>query len=165
MSHIEGLIPIEYGADALEVPGARTLLASLEDINAPWAIVTSGTRALVSGWLDVMKLPQPRNLVVAEDVNTGKPAPECYLLGKARLGLITAERKVLVVEDAPAGVRAAKAASCEVIALATTHNVQQLRSAGADWIIKDLRDVKYIGRDAETGDIEIQICNTLEPGP
>lgn len=161
MSHVEGLIPKEFGADAIEVPGARDLLASLEAVNARWAIVTSGTRALASGWLDVMNLPQPRKLVVAEDVNVGKPAPDCYLLGKARLGL-SADMKVLVVEDAPAGIRAGKAAGCEVIALATTHNIQQLKSAGANWIVKDLRSIKHVGRDAETGDVKIQIRNMLE---
>jgi len=160
VSHVEGLIPREFGADAIEVPGARDLLAFLDAVNARWAIVTSGTRALVSGWLDVMNLPQPHDLVVAEDVNAGKPAPDCYLLGKARLGL-SADVKVLVVEDAPAGIQAGKAAGCEVIALATTHSIEQLKSAGADWIIRDLRSVKHVGRDAETGDVKIQICNTL----
>lgn len=47
VSHIEGLIPKEYGLDAKEVPGARDLLASLEQV--PWAVVTSGTRALLTG--------------------------------------------------------------------------------------------------------------------
>ncbi len=39
MSHVEGLIPKEFGADAVEVPGARELLAGLEKVQAPWAIV------------------------------------------------------------------------------------------------------------------------------
>lgn len=160
MGYIEGLIPKEYGSDAVEVPGARDLLAALEADNARWAIVTSGTRPLVSGWLDVMKLSQPRNLVVAEDVTVGKPAPECYLLGKDRLHL-NADMKVLVVEDAPAGVEAGKSANCQVIGLATTHSIEQLKAAGADWIVKDLRSVKYVGRDAKTGDINIQICNSI----
>ncbi len=49
VSHVEGLIPKQYGLDAVEVPGARNLLASLEGVGAPWAIVTSGTRPLVTG--------------------------------------------------------------------------------------------------------------------
>ena len=39
VSHVEGLIPKEFGADAVEVPGARSLLAELEKAEAPWAIV------------------------------------------------------------------------------------------------------------------------------
>ena len=57
----------------LTPPKHKDLLASLEAAKAPWAIVTSGTRPLVTGWLDVMKLAHPRNLVVAEDVKEGKP--------------------------------------------------------------------------------------------
>lgn len=36
--HVEGLIPTEFGADAVEIPGARSLLASLEHVDAPWAM-------------------------------------------------------------------------------------------------------------------------------
>ena len=39
MSHVEGLIPKEFGADAIEVPGARKLLSDLDKAKAPWAIV------------------------------------------------------------------------------------------------------------------------------
>ena len=53
---------------------ARDLLASLVVAkNAPWAIVTSGTRPLLDGWLDVMQLAHPQRLVTAEDVQAGKP--------------------------------------------------------------------------------------------
>ena len=101
---MEGLIPKEYGADAVEIPGARSLLGALEAADAPWAIVTSGTRPLLEGWLQVMKMASPKHNVVAEDVADGKPHPACYLLGKARLGL-GPEETALVIEDAPAGVR------------------------------------------------------------
>lgn len=37
------------------------------------SIQTSGTRPLVTGWLDVMQLAHPNNMVVAEDVKSGKP--------------------------------------------------------------------------------------------
>ncbi|KAL8870831.1 MAG: hypothetical protein Q9174_003214 [Haloplaca sp. 1 TL-2023] len=163
VSHIEGLIPIEYGADAVEVPGARDLLASLEHVSAPWAIVTSGTRALVTGWLAVMDLAHPKNLVVAEDVSAGKPAPDCYLLGLDRLDLAVGkgQGKVLVVEDSPAGVRAGKAAGCQVVGLATTHQVDQLKDSGADWIVQDLQSVILVGLVAD-GKIEIEIRNSLE---
>ncbi len=73
VSYIEGLIPKQYGSDVVEIPGARDLLASLEAAQVPWTIVTSGTRPLATGWLGVMKLAHPKYLVVAEDVNEGKP--------------------------------------------------------------------------------------------
>ena len=154
VSYVEGLIPKEFGADAVEVPGARALLASLERENVPWAIVTSGTRPLMTGWLGVMQLAHPEVNVVAEDVEDGKPDPACYVLGRKRLSL-TKNDPVLVVEDAPAGVRAGKAAGCTVIGLATTHSIQQIREAGADWVVKDLRSVRYVGRDGKLVQIEI----------
>ena len=73
VSRMEGLVPREYGKNAVEIPGARDLLASLNVGNAPWAIVTSGTRPLVNGWMDVMKLARPKHMVTAEDVAVGKP--------------------------------------------------------------------------------------------
>ena len=38
VSHVEGLIPKQFGSDAVEVPGARDLLASMEKAEAPWAM-------------------------------------------------------------------------------------------------------------------------------
>lgn len=153
---MEGLIPKKYGSDAVEIPGARNLLNALAQAHAPWAVVTSGTRALVDGWLDVLKLARPQNLVVAEDVKVGKPDPQCYLLGRSQLGL-SDNASVLVIEDAPSGIRAGKAAGFQVLALATTHDIAQLKEAGADWIVEDLRSLKL--RKVEgPAQVEIQCC-------
>ncbi|PGH14160.1 hypothetical protein AJ80_06029 [Polytolypa hystricis UAMH7299] len=158
VSKVEGLIPREYGQDAVEIPGARDLLHSLEEAKAPWAVVTSGTKALVDGWLDVLKLARPKNLVVAEDVEVGKPDPRCYLLGRTRLDLGD-EAKMLVVEDAPSGIRAGKAAGFKVLAVATTHKLEQLKEAGADWIVEDLRSVVL---KSSNDQVEIEIRNALQ---
>ena len=157
---MEGLIPKDYGTDAVEIPGARALLDSLDAQNVPWAIVTSGTRPLMEGWLERMKLAYPRNNVVAEDVEKGKPDPACYALGKARLGL-GVEDAALVIEDAPAGVRAGKAAGCRVLGLSTTHSVERIREAGADWVVRDLRSVSSLGRDEQSGLFRIELRNIL----
>lgn len=122
--------------------------------------MTSGTLALATGWLDVMKMSRPKNMVTAEDVRAGKPDPECYLLGKDRLDL-TAEVKVLVVEDSPAGVRAGSQAGCKVIGLATTHEIAQLKAAGADWIVQDLCSVRFVGIEGENRHVQIEIWNSL----
>jgi glycerol-1-phosphatase len=137
---MEARIPIEYGKDAVEIPGARKLLNTMDEKNVPWAVVTSGTRALLSGWIRVLKLAEPKTRVVAEDVKNGKPDPSCYLLGRKRLGMDD-NAKMVVFEDAPSGVRAGKAAGFMVVGLATTHSVEKVQEAGADWIIQDLRDV------------------------
>lgn len=161
VSYIEGLIPKQYGQDATEIPGSRQLLSALEAADAPWAIVTSGTRPLVNGWLEVLKLTQPKHLVVAEDVENGKPDPACYLLGRSRLG-VSPEARVLVIEDAPAGIKAGKAAGCKVIGLTTTHDVEVVKNAGADWIVRDLRSVTCKGWDEKAGEVKLEICNALE---
>ena len=158
VSDAEGRIPREHGQDAVEIAGARKLLSNLESAKAPWAVVTSGTRALIDGWVGVMKLAHPRYMVTAEDVKNGKPDPECYLLGRSRLGFAN-ESDILVVEDAPSGIRAGKAAGFKVIGLLTTHSLQQVRAAGADWIIKDLRDVALKGYEA--GLVQVEIRNTV----
>ena len=49
VSRVEGSIPIELGANAVEIPGARDTLAKLKAISARWAIVTSGSKALMDG--------------------------------------------------------------------------------------------------------------------
>lgn len=75
----------------------------------------------------------------------GKPDPACYSLARERCGL-GEQPGVLVIEDAPAGIRAGKAAGCSVLALATTHDVERLRDAGADWIVKDLDSIRVLGK-------------------
>jgi glycerol-1-phosphatase len=152
------LIPREYGHDAVEIPGARKLLQSLDDVNAPWAVVTSGTKPLVGGWVDVLKLAHPKTIVTAEDVENGKPDPACYLLGRQRLRL--PETSIMVVfEDAPSGVRAGKAAGFQVVGLATTHTAEQVKDAGADWIVKDLSSVSL--KSFEGSKIQIELRNAL----
>ncbi|KAK5168404.1 DL-glycerol-3-phosphatase [Saxophila tyrrhenica] len=158
----EGRIPLEHGQDAIEIPGSRALLDSLEKRSVPWAIVTSGTKPLVTGWLNVMKLAFPKNMVTAEEVKQGKPNPECYRLGAKRLGQENADpSRILVLEDAPAGVRAGKAAGFKVVALATTHAIEQLRDAGADWIVRDMRSVTMAGWNVKAGVASIEIRDAL----
>ncbi|KAF2094811.1 HAD-like protein [Rhizodiscina lignyota] len=165
VAKIEGELPKQFGADAVELPGSRAMLDELQALGVPWAIVTSGTYPLVTGWLDVMKLAHPQHLVSAEAVENGKPDPACYRLGYSKLGIEMAERlepEVLVLEDAPAGVKAGKAAGFRVCALVTTHEASQLKEAGADWIVRDMRSVKVKEWDAEKGVAKVEISETLQ---
>jgi glycerol-1-phosphatase len=161
VSHAEGQIPARWGGDAIELPGSRLLLDELERAGVPWTIVTSGTKPLVTGWLDIMNLAHPKNLVVAEDVERGKPDPACYLLGQKRLGL-PLDAPMLVLEDAPAGIRAGKKAGFKVVALQTSHTIEQLKDAEPDWIVKDLRSVTLKNFDKGSGKVEIEIRQALE---
>ncbi|KAF2763711.1 HAD-like protein [Teratosphaeria nubilosa] len=173
----EGEVPVKYGEDAVEIPGSRKLLEDLEAAGVPWAIVTSGTRPLVTGWLDVMRLAHPKYLVTAEEVANGKPDPACYRLGAKRLGFDDGSGDIqgealegggkaepesfLVLEDAPAGVRAGKAAGYKVLAVGTTHAVGQLREAGADWVVRDLRSVRFVGWEEGMGRVRVEVRDAL----
>lgn len=159
IQYMEGLLPERYGDDAEEVPGARSLLQHLIANNSPWAIVTSGSIPLVTGWLRVLDLPRPEHLVTAESVEHGKPDPACYRLGREKLGLAGDDKQILVLEDAPAGIKAGKAAGCKVIGLVTSHTVEQVLAAGPDWIVRDLSTVRLVS--AEGGKVTLEFRDAL----
>ncbi|MBF9129656.1 HAD-IA family hydrolase [Plantactinospora sp. S1510] len=106
-------------------PTARVLLESLHD--RPWAIVTSGNRWSVRLSFESCGLPLPQVQVYGEEVPAGKPSPDCYLMAAERLGISAAD--CLAVEDAPAGILAAKRAGCTVLAIASTHDPAELGAA------------------------------------
>jgi sugar-phosphatase len=115
-------------------PGAADLLTSLPGDS--WAIVTSGRAQAVSQRLADGGAPIPSVLVDGSEVTRGEPDPQGYLLAAHRIG--AAPSDCLVVQDAPAGIRAGLAAGMQVLALATTHPVQALRHA--DHVLSSLTD-------------------------
>ena len=122
----------------------------------------------MQGWLEVMKLAQPRTMVTAEEVAAGKPDPACYLLGAKRVlatkidaAVEVSTAKILVLEDAPAGIKAGKAAGFQVLGLATTHDAETVWQAGADWVVKDLMSVSVSGVDAQMGKIMLEFRDKL----
>jgi sugar-phosphatase len=117
------------------LPGAKELLGRLG--STPWAVATSGSRSVTTERFVRLGLPLPSVSVFGEDVRHGKPAPECYLRASAQLRVPPAE--CVVVEDAPAGIAAARAAGCQVLAVATTHPREAL--VHADEICDDLAAV------------------------
>jgi len=123
----DGVIPL---------PGAMELLQVLPLDR--WAIVTSCTRPLAHVRIAAAGLPKPKHIITSNDVTHGKPAPEPYLKGAQLLGVPANE--CIVFEDAPAGIRAGKAAGARVLALRTTMPEVELQQAGADWIIDNCAD-------------------------
>jgi sugar-phosphatase len=127
--------------DLKVLPGVKRLLAELPPER--WAIVTSATRKLLLGRLSAAGLPVPERLIAGDMVERGKPDPEPYRRGAELLGLDPAA--CVVVEDAPSGVGAGKAAGCRVLAVLGTHTAEELRQA--DWIIPSLEhlEVEFAG--------------------
>jgi sugar-phosphatase len=67
------------------------------------------------------------DIVSADDVRHGKPAPDIFLLAARRLGAPPA--RCIVFEDAPAGIDAGRTAGMRVIAVTTTHPAERLGRA------------------------------------
>jgi sugar-phosphatase len=119
------------------LPGAQKLLNALPPER--WTIATSCTRPLAEVRLRAAFLPVPKTMITSSDVKIGKPDPEPYLKAAAKLGFAASD--CIVVEDAPAGVRAGKAAGARVIAFLTTMIRRDLEDAGADWIVRNCADI------------------------
>ena len=79
--------------------------------------------------LRAARLTIPSVLVSSDGLERGKPDPACFLIAAQRLG-VDPDRCV-VIEDAPAGIRAGRDAGAKVIALRTTHSDDELGDADA----------------------------------
>jgi sugar-phosphatase len=119
-------------ADLRVLPGVKRLLESLP--LERWAIVTSAQRRLLLARLTAAGLPIPERIISGEMVERGKPDREPYRRGAELLGFLPGE--CVVVEDAPSGVGAGKAAGCRVMAVLGTEPVEEL--GGADWVVESL---------------------------
>ncbi|MDO9408684.1 HAD-IA family hydrolase [Patulibacter sp.] len=124
------------------LPGADVLLrvAAAEDAGAAtagWplvAVVTSCTRPLALARIRAAGLPVPAVLITAERTARVKPDPDPYLLGARELGVDPAD--CLVLEDAPAGIAAGRAAGMRVVAVRCSHDGDALRDA--DEVVDDV---------------------------
>jgi sugar-phosphatase len=141
----ESQMALQYDdlADIAALPGAERVLATVERLRLPWAIVTSADRRLAAARLDASGISAPPVLVTVEDVSAGKPDPEGYLLAAARLGV--AIERTLVVEDSEAGLQAGRAAGARTAALRGLDG--DLRIDGLDDLAR-LLETREIGRAA-----------------
>jgi mannitol-1-/sugar-/sorbitol-6-phosphatase len=129
IADLDGVVPM---------PGALNLLRAIP--RERWAIVTSGTNPLATARIKTAGLPTPKNLITSSDIVHGKPDPEPYLKGAAKLGVAASE--CVVLEDAGAGVRSGKAAGARVIGVRSpTASDGELVEAGADWMVDNCADV------------------------
>lgn len=121
------------------MPGAAELLKAIPE--GHWCVVTSGTRYLATARLKLANLPTPKALVSADDVSKGKPDPQPYLMGAELLGMKPAE--CLVIEDAPAGIRAAHAGGMKAIGITSTYPTSEIQEADA--VVQKLAQIKVKG--------------------
>jgi mannitol-1-/sugar-/sorbitol-6-phosphatase len=150
IADIEGIVPL---------PGVMGLLRTIPPER--WAIVTSGTYPLANARIKAAGLPTPKNLVTSSDIINGKPDPEPYLRGAAKLGL--APKDCVVLEDAGAGIRAGQAAGARVIGVRSpTASDAELMAAGAEWLVNNCADVAA-QRDSKNDALVLLIESLVVP--
>lgn len=135
-------IYLEIIKDRLEgLPGAREFIAACRRRGLRLAVATSADRVKLEGNLAEIGMPAETFdvCVTGSEVRNKKPDPEIFFVAARRLGLPA--EQCLVVEDAPNGIRAGKAAGSKCLGLTTSFSEADLRSAGADWIAADLAHV------------------------
>lgn len=131
----------EAMADAVEVvPGAVELFSVLHRAACPVAVVTSAG----TGWADrvLSRILRVRDLVTvlvtADDIISGKPSPEGYLMACELLG--SPASACAGVEDSPSGILALVAAGVgDVVGISTTSSADDLRGAGAHRTVTNLK--------------------------
>jgi len=125
------------------MPGARELTRALAARGTPMAVASSSST-------DMFALKTARHrawfagfsaIVLGDDarVARGKPAPDIFLVAAACLG--AAPERCVVIEDAPAGVDAARAAGMHVVAVPDP-GMDAARFRDADVIVASLRDLE-----------------------
>jgi len=134
----------------VRIEGAARLVRNLPA--DAWAIGTSAPTLMASTRLQHTGVSIPQVLITAEDVQHGKPHPQVYLEAAARLGV--APQRCIVIEDAPAGIEAARAAGMRVVAIATTHEPAALH--GADAVVMRLLDLEITANNGNDGRLVVR---------
>ncbi|MBN2089047.1 HAD family phosphatase [candidate division KSB1 bacterium] len=118
-------------------PKALELIDAIQKISLQLGIVTSCVRNSLNRAIPVSVQPFFEYIVTGDEIKNGKPKPDPFLLAADHLQRSSSE--CLVIENAPLGIQAAKAAGMPCVAITTTLEKEYL--AGADFIIDDLTAV------------------------
>ncbi|MBI1870393.1 MAG: HAD family phosphatase [Chlamydiae bacterium] len=118
-------------------PEARICIEKFHQQGYRLGIVTGSFLSEVRVFLKEEVLNYFRGVVTASDVHHGERHPEPYLMGLEKLGLSSEE--VIVIENAPYGIRAAKSAGLTCIALSTSLPASYLSQA--DLVLSNLNEV------------------------
>jgi HAD superfamily hydrolase (TIGR01509 family) len=121
------------------MPGLESLLHAIDQRGLRKAISSSGMRRYLEAALRTVGLAGRFSVIVSgEEVARGKPAPDVFLEAARRLGCSPAA--CLVLEDAPNGLQAAKAAGMRAVAIPNQQS-RQLDLSAADWQLPSLAAV------------------------
>ncbi|MGA8164780.1 MAG: HAD-IA family hydrolase [Waddliaceae bacterium] len=110
------------------LPGIESFLKAIKEAHIPHIIASSTPKQNLEMFLSSTVLGEYfTQYVSAEEVANGKPAPDIFIAAAERLGFDP--KACVVLEDAPAGLKAAKAAGCFAVALETSHRKEELLDA------------------------------------
>ncbi|MGE4583518.1 MAG: cytidine deaminase [Sphaerochaeta sp.] len=128
----------QYAQDRGPMPGVHRFLTNARKAGLKLALATSAAKMKAEMNLKAIGLTEADfdEVVTGDRIRRNKPNPDIYQLSALNMGLPTDQ--CLVIEDAINGIRAGKAAGCEVCAVQTTFNVSELAEAGADYILSSL---------------------------
>lgn len=120
------------------LPGVADWLQRLKTSGWCQAVASSAPRLNVETIVAVLKLGECFATVVgAEDVQRGKPEPDVFLLAAERMAVPPA--RCVVVEDAPAGIEAARRAGMRTIGVRSSH--ADLSAHTADYVVASLAEL------------------------
>lgn len=124
-------------SDGTTTPGVRTWLEFCHARGCLCAVASSSTMANITHVLSSLALEDYFSVLISgRHLPRTKPDPQIFLSAGAALGI--AAESCLVIEDAPAGVAAAKSAQMACIAITTSYSRQLLK--GADLILETLSE-------------------------
>ncbi|TLD71754.1 HAD family phosphatase [Phragmitibacter flavus] len=122
--------------------GVVNLLKELQALGIPAAVGSSTPRKNLDTIMSVIGVDGYfQQIVSAEDVNFGKPAPDVFLKAAQKIGRDPAN--CVVIEDAQVGIEAGKRAGMRVVAVATTHPIETLE--GSDLRLPNLAGATVAG--------------------
>lgn len=114
------------GIDPL--PGVRDFLSAMKELDIPACVGSSTPRKNIETVIAMARLEGYFDDVVsAEDVTRGKPAPDVFL--KAAAKIQRAPERCVVFEDAFVGIEAGKSGGMKVVGIASTHPIEKLTTA------------------------------------
>lgn len=122
------------------MPGLHELLDFVDQSGLKKAVASSGLRRYIDAVLTTTGVRDRFSVIIsADDVINGKPAPDVFLAAAKKLNVDP--ENCLVLEDAPFGVQAAKAAGMTCFAVPNAHS-HALDLSLADRILSSLHEVK-----------------------
>ena len=138
-------IYVDIVADELGIyEGIQEFLSEMKERGYVLALASSADKIKVEANLKVTGIPVSlfSTIICGEDVEKKKPFPDIYLYAARQIGV--PPENCLVVEDAISGIKAAKAAGMQCIAVTSSFDRQTLEKEGADLVVDNTVEIASI---------------------